>query len=123
MAVEQAAVALLLQVRCPQNLSAMAVGIGVPKPAAVFAKPAGEVPTAPNLNAPTTAKTKGDAWMENVNALMDLAVTTVASNFAFWIAEIMVIVLMAHVFARTDSLAKTAPRLTALTTAWVAANV
>lgn len=122
MAVELAAVELPLQVRCPQSPTVTAVGTGAPKLAAVFANQAGGVPTAPNQNAPTTAKTRDDAWMGNVNASTDLVVMTAALSFAFWIVEITVIASMVHVFVKRDSLVKTAHKPTASTTAWVAAN-
>lgn len=96
----------------------MVMGTGALTPAAVLVNPDGRAPTAPNLNAPMTARTRAAVWMANVNALRALVGMTVLLSSACWTAVTMATVLMAPASVRRASSVWTAPRPTASTTVW-----
>lgn len=96
------------------------MGTGVLTPAAAYVSLVGRAPTALNLSAPTTARTKAGVWMANVNALKALVGTTVVLSSACWTVVTMATVLKAPASVRRASSVRTAPRPTASTTAWAA---
>ena len=109
-----------LKVKYPQSPTVMAVGTGALTLAVAHVSQDGRVTTAPNLSAPTTARTRAAVWTANVNALRALVGMTVLLSSAYWTAVTMAIVRTAPAYVRRASLVWTAPRPTALTTVWAA---
>lgn len=89
-------------------------------PAAAYVSLDGKAPTARNLSAPMTARTRAVVWMANVTALRVLVGMTVVLSCVSWTAVSMATVSTDPAFVRRASLVRTAARPTASTTAWAA---
>lgn len=107
-----------LKAKCRQSPTVMVVGTGALTPAAAHVSPDGRATTAPNLSAPTTARTRGAVWMANANALRALVGMTAVLSSAYWTAVTMATVSTGPASVRKDSSVRTAPRPTASTTVW-----